>query len=185
MTAISYVILGKDDNGNPVRIQVIDSGETDGANNKLWLLNTNAEVSVGTVELGPGSNTIGNVGIVAGTVDIGNVGREATQVGPLSQSSTNSYADVAGSTLDTLNRLTVCYTIRNTHVANSVDWQILGANAADFSDSIVVALPATVASSSNGTNLAAIAHFRYYKVQIKSTSPGSAATTVTNGITKG
>lgn len=173
MPDISWVILGQDGNGNPIRIEVVDSGETDGEGHKLWLLNTNAEVSVGSVT------------IDAGTADIGNVGREATQVGPLSQSSTNSYVDVAGSTLDTLNRLTVCYTIRNTHVSNSVDWQILGANAADFSDSIVVALPATVAPSSNGTNLAAIAHFRYYKVQIKSTSPGNAATTVTNGITKG
>lgn len=185
MTNNQYVILGKNASGDPIRIEVIDSGETDEFGNILYLLNTNAEVSVGTVVLGPGSNTIGNVGIVAGTADIGNMGREATQVGPISQSSTNSFTDVAGSTLDTLHRLTVCYTIQNTHVSNSVDWQILGANAADFSDSIVVALPATVAPSSNGTNMAAIAHFRYYKVQIKSTSPGSAATTVTNGITKG
>src|SRR5258708_34603540 len=45
----------------------------------------------------------------------------------------NVFTDWVGSSIDTFNLNSVSYTIKNTR-ANSITWQVLGANLADFSD---------------------------------------------------
>jgi hypothetical protein len=108
----------------------------------------------------------------------------SSSVSPSDQPSTNAYADVTGSTLDTLNHMTISYTIVNDG-AQSIDWEVLGANAADFSDAQVVLSPATILAAGVSGYSAAQAVWRYYKVQIIDTIGGSHGAALVRGITKG
>ena len=64
MTVITgSVVFGKDDAGNVKRLGLIDSGLTDQAGNKLWVLGTGSASSVpSTVIAGPGEDHIGSTG---------------------------------------------------------------------------------------------------------------------------
>lgn len=111
--------------------------------------------------------------------------RSASQVAPTAQATTASFADVTGSTLDTLNNLTVSYTIQNTDNTNSLDWQVLAANDSAFTAPVTVQSSAAVIHNATSSYNANPAVYRYYKVQVRDTSGGSHATAVVNGITKG
>ena len=96
----------------------------------------------------------------------------------------NVFTDWLGSILDTLHTASVSYTIKNTG-ANSITWQVLAANLADFSDSVVVKAGAAVAAAASDTYLANPAPYRFYKVQIEDTVNGNHGTAHGAGITKG
>src|SRR4030042_4900454 len=91
-------------------------------------------------------------------------------VAPVAQTSTNSY--VAIGAIDTGPWKSLAYTIK---VATfSIDWTVYGANAADYSDEVVVQAEAAVAAAGVGSYVVAQAPFRYYRAKIKATVPGSA-----------
>ncbi len=113
-----------------------------------------------------------------------NVGRIATEVSPVDQASTASYVDVTGSTLDTLNNLTASYTITNDGL-QSIDWQVLGSNVANFTPNVVVQAGATILAAASSSYSTAAAVWRYYKVQIKDTVGGVHGAALVHGITKG
>ncbi len=103
---------------------------------------------------------------------------------PTPQATIATYADVAGSLLDTLHTQSVAYTILNSG-ANSLTWQVLAANLPDFSDVQVVKAPAAVAAAGIDTYVVAAAPYRYYKVQVKDTVGASHGTATLGCITKG
>ena len=115
----------------------------------------------------------------------GVIARSAKAVAPVNQDTTNPYVDVAGSLLDTLNNLTASYTILNTAAVNAITWQVLGANASDFSDAVVVKAGASVLALAVDSYSANPAVWRYYKVQIKSTVAATPGTAQVRGVSKG
>lgn len=110
--------------------------------------------------------------------------RSAIEVSPADQVTTNSFALIVGSTLDTLNNLAVSFTVENTGV-NSIDWKVLGGNVSDLSDGVEVQASATILTTAFDSYSSSVAVFRYYGVQVKSTVPASVGTAVLHGITKG
>jgi hypothetical protein len=101
-------------------------------------------------------------------------------VTPAALLSTNSLVALAA--IDTGPWLSLAYTIKV--ITNSVDWTVFGANAADYSDEQVVKAEAAVAAAAKDTYAAAQAPYRYYRVKIKSTTPGSHGTATVVGIAK-
>lgn len=100
------------------------------------------------------------------------------------QTSTNDYALVQGSILNATRALSVSYTIVNTG-DNSITWQVMAGNASDLSDGIVTQAPAAVAADATGSYSVYPAPFKYYGVQIKSTSGGSHGEGSVRGAAKG
>lgn len=110
--------------------------------------------------------------------------RSAIQVAPADQVTTDPFTDVAGSLLDTLNNLAVSYTLVNIG-ANTLCWQVLGANQAGFADVQIVQASADVLAAGIASYSAATALWRYYKVQVKSKVAGNTGTAQVRGVTKG
>lgn len=105
-------------------------------------------------------------------------------VSPADQTTTNSYADVDGSKIDSLTKSKVCYTILNAHAANSIDWKVLA--SIDDTTYIEVEPEATVAAKATDSWEASATEvsYRYFKVQVKSTVTGSAGTAQVRGYAK-
>lgn len=122
--------------------------------------------------------------IPAGTNDIGNVGRTATVVTPIAQVTTDNYADVVGSTLDTLHHLCASYTIIENNV-NAIKWQVLASNDAAFAVSVVAQVEAIVAKAGSSSFSTATAVWRYYKVQVKASVGAAQGNVTVVGIAKG
>jgi len=121
--------------------------------------------------------------------DMGNhhariVARAALQVTPAAQATVDAWADVAGSTLDTLHCGSVAYTLRNTHGANGLNWKVLASNDAAFAASVEAQASALIAAGASGSYSATAAVWRYYKVQAQSAAAGNAATAVVAGLAK-
>jgi len=114
----------------------------------------------------------------------GNMGRSATSVTPADQATTDDFTDVTGSTLDTLNNLTASYTIINDGAA-TICWQVLGANAANFSDVVTVQASADILAAANSSYSTQAAVWRYYKVQVKSKVGSTPGAALVRGLTKG
>jgi len=110
--------------------------------------------------------------------------RAASLAEPAAQATTNAWTDVAGSALDTLHCGSVAYTIRNTHGANGLNWKVLGSNDAAFTASVEVQASALVAAGASDDYSAAVAVWRYYKVQVQSAAAGLHATAVVVGLAK-
>lgn len=178
----NYIIMGKNANGTPIAIGLVDASQAIGGY-ELYSLAVDSVVTIN-----PGDITIGTVDQGTAGADpwliAGNVGRIATQVAPVDQASTASFVSIAGSSLDTLHTLTVSYTIVNDGL-QSIDWQVLGANASDFSDAQVVSAPATILAAGVSGYSATQAVWRYYIVQIKDTVGGVHGAALVRGITKG
>ena len=102
--------------------------------------------------------------------------------GAQAQTSTSSFATVTGADMDASAWRSVCYTI--TVATHDIDWQILGANASDYSDAAVVQASAKVTLGSNSSYSVAQAPFRFYRVQIKDDVAASHGDTVVNGLMK-
>jgi hypothetical protein len=104
------------------------------------------------------------------------------EVTPAAQVSTNAYADVAGSTLDTRFFTSVSYTLTN--ITGTISWKVIGGNAADFSDAVIVQAAADVLAAASASYSAAMAVWRYYKVQIIDKVGGTHGTATVRGIAK-
>jgi hypothetical protein len=112
------------------------------------------------------------------------VGRISTAVAPADQASVAGWVDVAGSILDTIANMAVSYTIVNDGVG-SINWKVLGANAADFSEAVEVQASAAVLAAAVASYSASMAVWRYYKVQIQDTVGGVHGAGLVRGVTKG
>lgn len=107
-----------------------------------------------------------------------------TTVAPTAQASTASYVIVADSLMNTLNRHTLSYTIKNTG-AESIDWKVVGGNLSDLSDGVVVNSAATIASGAYGTPYTATETvYQWYAVYIVDTVGGNHGEATINGISK-
>jgi hypothetical protein len=101
-------------------------------------------------------------------------------VAPAGLASTNSL--VALGAIDTGPWKSLAYTIK---VATaSIDWTVFGANAADYSDEVVVQAEAAVAAAGVGSYVVAQAPFRHYRIKIKSTVADTPGTATAVGIAK-
>lgn len=107
---------------------------------------------------------------------------QALTVNPTAQASAAAYADVAGSTLDTLYFKSVSYTLINAD--QTITYQILAGNRSDFVDAVVVQAPADILAAGTATYAVAQAPYRYYKVQIKDKVGGTHGNTGVYGLAK-
>lgn len=107
-----------------------------------------------------------------------------SSVGPISQASTNSFADVVGSAVDARPWRSVSYTLIG-DATNIVKWQVLAGNAPDFSDAVIVQASASVAANAIASFTDTASAYGYYKVQIESATAGDAGTVTINGLLKG
>ena len=112
------------------------------------------------------------------------VGRISTAVAPADQASVAGWVDVAGSTLDTIANAAVSFTIVNDG-AETINWKVLGANAADFSDAVEAQASAAVLAAGIASYSASVAVWRYYKVQIQDAVGGNHGAGLVRGVTKG
>lgn len=103
-------------------------------------------------------------------------------VSPANQNTTNSFADVTGSKIDTFAKTKVCFTCKNVAVGNSIDWQVLASN--DDSTYVEAQASATLIPDAVGSYTNTLATYRYYKVQIKATVPASHGTGQVRGYAK-
>jgi hypothetical protein len=102
-------------------------------------------------------------------------------VNPADQETTNAYADVDGSLIDTYGKSIISYTCKNTDGANSIDWKVLASN--DGTTYIEAQAEASLAAAAVGT-FTSIAYYRYYKVQVKATVADSQGDAQIEGISK-
>jgi hypothetical protein len=112
-----------------------------------------------------------------------NTGRAATVVTPTAQATTDTYADVTGSTLDTLNKLCASYTIVENNV-NAIKWKVLASNTSAFTVAVEAQAEAVVAQAGSSSFSTAAAVWRYYKVQVKASVGSSQGNVTVVGITK-
>lgn len=103
-------------------------------------------------------------------------------VDPAAQASTNAWAAVADSDIDTLGLKTACYTLLN--AAQTIQWRVVGANVSDFSDAQIVQAAADVLAAATATYTVAAAPYRYYRVEIIDKVGGSHGTATVHGIGK-
>jgi hypothetical protein len=102
-------------------------------------------------------------------------------VNPSDQESTNVYADVDGSIIDTYGKSIICYTCKNTDGANSIDWKVLA--SIDGTTYVEAQAEASLAAAAVGT-FTSLAYYRYYKVQVKATVADSQGDAQVEGISK-
>ena len=107
---------------------------------------------------------------------------EPIQALPANQNSVDAYADITDSKIDTSGKTKVCYTCKNVHGANSIDWKVLCSN--DDSTYIEAQAEASLAAAAVGSYTNTLATYRYYKVQIKATGAGSQGTAQVKGYSK-
>lgn len=105
----------------------------------------------------------------------------AEDVTPAAQATTDSHADVVGSTLDTQWNDYASYTILNSHASNDLDWKVLASN--DNTNFAEVQAEATVQETAS-SSFSTVAYFRYYKVQVKSSVNATPAEATLIGMTK-
>ena len=107
-----------------------------------------------------------------------------TVLTPAAQTTTNSYADVLGSKIDTADKSigSIAFVMQNTHVSNDLDWKVLG--SIDDSTYVEVQAGATIQQSANSSYSAVVSVWRYYKVQVRATVSASQATAVVHVIAK-
>lgn len=101
---------------------------------------------------------------------------------PTAQTTTNSYADVSGSIIDTLLQSSVAIVLKNTHGSNSIDWKVLA--SIDGTTYVEAQAEATLTTGTTGTYSQSVALYRFYKVQVKATSSGNQGTAQAHLIAK-
>jgi len=108
--------------------------------------------------------------------------RAADTVSPVAQASTNAWAPVVGSELDATHFQSVAYTLAN--VAQTIQWRVVGANATDFSDAIIVQAAADVVAAAFANYSTAAAVWRHYRVEILDKLGGTHGTVTVRGVAK-
>lgn len=103
---------------------------------------------------------------------------------PTAQTTTDNYADVSGSIIDTGDKSigSIAIVMRNTHAANDLNWKVLG--SIDGTTYIEVQAEATIQQEGSGTYTATVSVWRYYKVQVKATVGAAQATAAVHLIAK-
>jgi hypothetical protein len=66
-----------------------------------------------------------------------------------------------------------------------LQWRVVGANAADFSDEVIVQTAADVAAGDSAAFMPTSAPYRFYRVEIIDKVGGSHSTAVLHGFGKG
>lgn len=102
-----------------------------------------------------------------------------------SVTSTNTNTLVAGSILNATNALSVSFTVKNTGDTNSISYEVIGGNASDLSDGVVVQASANLAAGVVGSYGIQVAVFSYYGIKIVSTLAGNHSTGSILGKAKG
>ncbi len=108
---------------------------------------------------------------------------EIDRVAPDAQASTNDVAVLAGSAVDSRPWRSLAYTLKV--AANTVTYWVYGANAADYSDEVIVSGPTDIAAAAAGSYAVAQAPYGYYRVKIESKVDGNHGTVTLVGIQKG
>jgi len=98
---------------------------------------------------------------------------------------TNTNTLVAGSVLNASNALSISFTVKNTGDTNSLDYEVIGGNAPDLSDGVIVQASATLAAGAVGSYGIQVAPFAYYGIKVISTSSGNHTTGSILGKSKG
>jgi hypothetical protein len=107
---------------------------------------------------------------------------EPVYVAPSDQETTNDYADVTGSKIDTFSKKLVSYTCTNTDGANAIKWKVLASN--DDVTYVEAQAEAALAAAAVGTYTATAAPYRYYKVQVKASVGGAQGDARVRGMSK-
>lgn len=105
-------------------------------------------------------------------------------VAPSNFATSNDYADVTGSKIDSEGKTRVVFTIANAHIANAIDWKVMA--SVDDVTYVEVEAEATLAASSSGSWVASATEtsYRYFKIQTKSTVGGSHGAAQVRGYAK-
>lgn len=107
---------------------------------------------------------------------------EPLYIAPDNQFTTDTFADLTGSKIDTFAKTKVCFTCKNEAIGNSMDWKVLASN--DDVSYVEAQALATLLPDAVGSYTNTLATYRYYKVQIKATVPGAHATGQVRGYSK-
>ncbi len=107
-------------------------------------------------------------------------GNNFETVAPAGLLSTDSF--VALAPIDAGPWLSLAYTI--SVATNDLDWEVFGANAADYSDEVSVQAEAQVNAGASASYAVQVAPYRYYRVKIKAAVGGSQGTATVVGIAK-
>lgn len=109
----------------------------------------------------------------------------AAFVSPVAQNTvSDTFVDLTGSTLDTLNYRSVSFTIVNTG-AGSIKWQVLGDIVNTFATAQVVKASAPILAAAVDGYSIAQAPWRFYKIQIGDTVNGVHGQATAYGLEKG
>lgn len=104
-------------------------------------------------------------------------------VEPTAQASTNDPAVLAGSELDARMWRSVAYTVKV--ATNTITWWVYGANAADYSDEVIVDGPSDVVAAAADSYAVAQAPYGHYRLKIESKVDATHGTVTARGIAKG
>lgn len=112
------------------------------------------------------------------------VALKTLSVSPADYTTTDNYADVTGSLLDTQEGKYTTFTIKNTHATNAIKWKVLASN--DNSTFVEVKAEAVVAAVSTDKFEPTIGQmgYRYYKVQAASNVAATPGTAQVRGYSK-
>lgn len=105
-------------------------------------------------------------------------------VAPADYTTTDAYADVTGSALDSYGKTRIVYVVTNEHAANSITWKVLA--SLDNITFVEVQAEATLAAVTTASWVADTADsaYRYFKVQAKATVAESQGTVALVGYAK-
>ena len=106
----------------------------------------------------------------------------AEEVTPVGKNSVTPWADVPGSTIDTLSYSTIAYTCVNTG-AQTICWRVTGGNDAAFEDAVIVQASADILAAGIAS-YTATAVWRYYKVELQDKVGGVHGQATVRGIAK-
>ena len=107
---------------------------------------------------------------------------QVSEVTPAAQASTNAWAAVTGSDLDTQMFGSISYTLVN--AAQTIQWRVVAGNASDFSDASIIQAAADVLAAGVASYSASVAAWRYYRVEILDKVGGTHGTSTVRGIAK-
>lgn len=108
--------------------------------------------------------------------------KDAEYVAPTAQATVNTYADIVGGTVDTLGYDSVSFVIKNTDDADDLDWKVLASN--DNTTFVEVQAEETLGEGVTDSFAQSPALYRYYKIQVKSTSAGNHAVASVSGFAR-
>jgi len=116
--------------------------------------------------------------VIAGTRQV-----PIEMVTPAAQASVAAETLLVGSQMDMRGWRSLAYTLQC--AAQTITYNVYGANAADYSDEVVVSGPTDIAAAANSSYAVAQAPYGYYRVKILDKVGGVHGTVTLAGIAKG